>query len=227
MLLTVVFVFFVCLRRLAGASALRLGERRRPEQIVDPQQRVDPHRERGQELHFPFAVQLHLARRPAVLAPAKALLDPFAHPLAGDVTGMARGGLTSRLGSKRTIAAMHNERNHRDIESRTPRSIAKSLAVATVKQNKYLQMLGVHKSPNLEVTPLPFGWDAGVAAAILHADRWSAGQALMKSTNPTRWATLAAEINLAETNHDALSACRDAAARTKKEQRCTIVVLAP
>jgi len=74
---------------------------------------------------------------------------------------------------------------------------------------------------------LPFGWDAGVAAAILHADRWSAGQALMKSTNPTGWATLAAEINLAETNHDALSACRDAAARTKKEQRCTIVVLAP
>ena len=74
---------------------------------------------------------------------------------------------------------------------------------------------------------LPFGWDAGVAAAILHADRWSAGQALMKSTNPTGWATLAAEINLAEANHDALSACRETAQRLKKEQRCTIVVPAP
>ena len=74
---------------------------------------------------------------------------------------------------------------------------------------------------------LPFGWDAGVAATILHADRWSAGQALMKSTNPTGWATLAAEINLAEANHDALSACREAAARTKKEQRCVIVVSVP
>jgi hypothetical protein len=74
---------------------------------------------------------------------------------------------------------------------------------------------------------LPFGWDAGVAATILHADRWSAGQALMKSTNPTGWATLAAEINLAEANHDALSTCRETAARTKKEQRCTIVVPAP
>ncbi len=42
---------------------------------------------------------------------------------------------------------------------------------------------------------LPFGWDAGIAATILHADRWSAGQTLMKSTNPTGWATLAAEIN--------------------------------
>jgi hypothetical protein len=67
----------------------------------------------------------------------------------------------------------------------------------------------------------------GVAATILHADRWSAGQALMKSTNPTGWEKLAAEINLAEANHDVLSACREAAARTKKEQRCTIVVLAP
>lgn len=74
---------------------------------------------------------------------------------------------------------------------------------------------------------LPFGWDAGVAATIMHTDRWNAGQALMKSTNPGGWATLAAEINLAEANHDALSACRDAAVRTKKEQRCTIVVQAP
>jgi hypothetical protein len=71
---------------------------------------------------------------------------------------------------------------------------------------------------------LPFGWDAGVAATIMHADRWSAGQALMKSTNPTGWATLNAEMNLAEANHDVLTACREAAARTKKEQRCTIVV---
>ena len=87
-------------------------------------------------------------------------------------------------------------------------------------------MVGLLLSP-FAARLLPFGWDAGVAATILHADRWSAGQALMKSTNPTGWATLAAEINLAEANHDALSACRDAAARTKKEQRCTIVVPAP
>jgi uncharacterized protein DUF6118 len=46
----------------------------------------------------------------------------------------------------------------------------------------------------------------------------------MNSTNPAGWATLAAEINLVEPNHAALSACREAAARTKKEQRCVIVV---
>ena len=49
----------------------------------------------------------------------------------------------------------------------------------------------------------------------------------MQSTNPMGWATLAAEINLVEPNHAALTACREAAARTKKEQRCAIVVLAP
>lgn len=87
-------------------------------------------------------------------------------------------------------------------------------------------MVGLLLSP-FAARLLPFGWDAGVAATILHADRWSAGQALMKSTNPTGWATLAAEINLAEANHDALSACREAAARTKKEQHCVIVVPAP
>ena len=38
---------------------------------------------------------------------------------------------------------------------------------------------------------------------------------------------LAAEINLAEANHDALSACREAAVKTKKEQHCSIVVPAP
>ncbi len=72
---------------------------------------------------------------------------------------------------------------------------------------------------------LPFRWNAAVAATILHADRWHAGEELMKASAPAGWVTPAAEINLAEANHDALSACREAAQRTKKEQHCTIVVL--
>jgi hypothetical protein len=74
---------------------------------------------------------------------------------------------------------------------------------------------------------LPFGWDAAVAAAIMHADRWHAGQSLMKSSDPAGWATLAAEMNLAEANHDALTACRETAQKTRKEQHCSIVVPAP
>ena len=50
---------------------------------------------------------------------------------------------------------------------------------------------------------------------------------MMKSTNPTGWATLASEINLVEPNHAALTACREAAERTKKEQHCRIAVPVP
>lgn len=71
---------------------------------------------------------------------------------------------------------------------------------------------------------LPFGWDAQVAASIMRADRWNAGQALMKSANPTGLATLAAEINVVDANQDALSACRESAQKSKKEQLCSVVV---
>jgi len=74
---------------------------------------------------------------------------------------------------------------------------------------------------------LPFEWDAGVAATILHADRWNAAQALMRSTNPTGWETLASEMNLAMANHDALNLCRQAAAKERTTQHCMIDVPVP
>ena len=84
-------------------------------------------------------------------------------------------------------------------------------------------LIGLSASP-FAARLLPFGWDAEVAASVLRADRWQAGQALMESANPAGWETLAAEINLAEANHDALTTCREAAEKTKKEQYCVIVV---
>ena len=87
-------------------------------------------------------------------------------------------------------------------------------------------VVGLLCSPFL-ARALPFGWNEDLAAFLLHADRWNAGQALMKSTNPSGWAALAAEMNLVEPNHAALTACREAAEKTKKEQHCTIVVPAP
>lgn len=74
---------------------------------------------------------------------------------------------------------------------------------------------------------LPFGLDGRIAAFIMNGDRWQAGQNLMKVADPAGWATLSAEMRLAVTNHDALAACREAAATAKKEQRCSIIVPAP
>jgi len=87
-------------------------------------------------------------------------------------------------------------------------------------------LLGLLLSP-FAARLLPFGWDEGVAASILNTNRWNAGITLMRSTNPSGWDKLVAEMNLVEPNHELLTACREAAARLKKPQSCPIVVPAP
>jgi hypothetical protein len=74
---------------------------------------------------------------------------------------------------------------------------------------------------------LPFGLDGQVAAFIMRADQWHAGEALMRADSPADWAQFAAAVDLSKANKAALEACRDAAAKTKKEQRCAVVVPAP
>ena len=71
---------------------------------------------------------------------------------------------------------------------------------------------------------LPFGLNGHVAAVIMRGDRWDAGSALMATGNPDEWKNVMAALELSKANREALSACRDAAARAKKEQRCTITV---
>ena len=71
---------------------------------------------------------------------------------------------------------------------------------------------------------MPFGGDSAVAALIMKADRWNAGVALMQAGNPEGWRGVADASNLVRVNQEALAACREAAAKAKKEQRCTITV---
>jgi hypothetical protein len=71
---------------------------------------------------------------------------------------------------------------------------------------------------------LPFGGDSAVAAVIMQANRWNAGIALMQAASPDGWRGVAEASDLVRVNQDALAACRDAAAKAKKEQRCTITV---
>ena len=71
---------------------------------------------------------------------------------------------------------------------------------------------------------LPFGGDSAVAAVIMKADRWNAGIALMQAGSPDGWRAVAAASDLVRVNREALAACSEAAAKAKKEQRCTITV---
>jgi len=74
---------------------------------------------------------------------------------------------------------------------------------------------------------LPFGWDGHVAALSMNADRWGAGTALMQAGNPEAWRGLMDDFNLVKSNQEALAACHAAAAKSKKEQHCSIVVSPP
>lgn len=86
--------------------------------------------------------------------------------------------------------------------------------------------LGILISP-MFARVLPFGWDGQVAAFIMNADRWGAGSALMKAQSPEGWRALIDAGQLSTVNSETLRTCRDAAAKAKKEQRCTVVVPAP
>jgi hypothetical protein len=69
--------------------------------------------------------------------------------------------------------------------------------------------------------------DARMAATIMGADRFNAGAALMAAQSPEAWRDLESAAALLTPNKAALAACRDAAAKAKKEQRCMLVVPAP
>jgi hypothetical protein len=101
------------------------------------------------------------------------------------------------------------------------------------KQWKWLGWIGIGAFfLGLLISPmfprvLPFGWDGRVAAFIMNGDRWGAGSALMKAQSSEAWNVLMAAGRLATDNSEALGACRNAAAKSKKEQHCGIVVPAP
>ena len=76
------------------------------------------------------------------------------------------------------------------------------------------------------ILAMPFGVNSNIAAALMEADRWDAGIALMKSGYPDGWAQLTADANLVNSNRGKIVACQNTAAKTKKEERCAITVQA-
>ncbi len=71
---------------------------------------------------------------------------------------------------------------------------------------------------------LPFGLNTRVAALVMMRDRWDAGEALMAAGNPPGWAQLVADTNMAHDNREKITACRESANKTKKDERCIITV---
>lgn len=74
---------------------------------------------------------------------------------------------------------------------------------------------------------LPFGAAERVATSILGEEPWQAGIRLMKFGSPLGLSQLGAADRLMRANTEVVEACREAVARTGKDQPCTITVSAP
>ncbi|MGO9358168.1 MAG: DUF6118 family protein [Xanthobacteraceae bacterium] len=66
-----------------------------------------------------------------------------------------------------------------------------------------------------------------VAALVMRQEPWEAGMDLMKFASAEGWSRVASADELFEANSATVSACREAAAKTKRDQKCPITVAAP
>ena len=131
-------------------------------------------------------------------------------------------------------AAQQLERQAVDLE-RTANSLARRLADARERyvQDRWLWGAGaVGLVAGVLLTlfaprVLPGSVDMAVASTVMNDERWKAGIALMQSGSPGGWQSIVDASNLVRANDSELRSCAEAAAKAKKDQRCTITVAAP
>ena len=85
---------------------------------------------------------------------------------------------------------------------------------------------GLVLSPLL-MRSLPVGLSSQAVAFLVKQDRWEGGGLLMQLEHPSQWLDMAEAMRLARANEAALAGCRSLAAKTRREQRCAIVVPVP
>ncbi|TAL02340.1 MAG: hypothetical protein EPO08_07325 [Rhodospirillaceae bacterium] len=71
---------------------------------------------------------------------------------------------------------------------------------------------------------LPLGVNTYIAAGIVGENRWDAGLALLRKSNPESCQKIIDDTSLVSANRDRTDACRSAAAKSKKDESCTINV---
>ena len=74
---------------------------------------------------------------------------------------------------------------------------------------------------------LPFSAAPRVASFVMGETPWRAGMSLMDFASPEDWRRVAEADQLIEANKAEVAACREAAAKAGKDQRCTITVPVP
>jgi len=141
----------------------------------------------------------------------------------------------ARAGGSVMCEAANQLDQARRASERTAQELVAIVGSARLKERQQQWLLGtaaVALIVGLIISPvlaraLPFGLDGHVAAFIMRAERWNAGARLMQAQSPEAWRALMDAGKLTADNSAALAACRETAAKAKKEQRCTVIVPAP
>lgn len=140
--------------------------------------------------------------------------------------GIARAGsaLVREAAQRLDRAAQETERERSRLSGLIGQAWAQDLQVRLLCWTGGVAFaVGLLLSPIL-ASVAPFGVNTGVAALVMREDRWTAGGELMRAANPTAWDRLVTDSKLVSDNHGALEACREAAIRTQKPQRCTVTL---
>lgn len=136
-------------------------------------------------------------------------------------------------GLVRTVA-QQLERHAADLE-RAGRNLAAHVASARERNRQDWWLVGVGVVGLVLgilaslFTPrvLPFSAAPHVASIVMGDTPWRSGMSLMAFDNLAAWNRVVAADQLIEANKNEVAACREAAARTNQNQRCTITVAAP
>lgn len=126
------------------------------------------------------------------------------------------------------------ERQASDLE-RAGRNLSAHVASARERNNQNwwlfaVFMLGMAAGALLMLflpRVLPFSAAPRVASVVMGERPWQAGMSLMAFGSPESWQRVAAADQLIAANKDVVTACREAAAKAGKEQRCSITMPVP
>src|SRR3954463_538351 len=99
-------------------------------------------------------------------------------------------------------------------------SLAQAAVLGVVAGLILFPLLGFPIARNLPFGSLP----DRLATAALGEDGWSAGAGLMSRANPQQWRTINENLLQSEAAGDELKGCYEAARKTGKEQRCSLMV---
>lgn len=197
---------------------------------------------RGSIDAFPAAVQ---DNRPPDYAPTlgaivkaiqgveKRLAVIEAHP-AIRLTPEQHGRAIERAGAATLREAMETFRNESAAIGLERRQLSQIIGAALDQEDQRRRQLwfaGIGAVIGLILFPLIAAFMPGgshlAALAMGETDRWQAGGVLMHAGSPEGWREFVSAATLARSNADAIRACREAAAKAGKEQKCVITVPGP